>query len=492
MVGVLVHREDAEPEGQGRAAEALDPDPHPHPTDPRHGPEVLDLVGAHEVKAVIALVEAPSKHLHPEGSERPLEQEQVSGVVEDVKGIQVVEIDPHHLFVEALGHIVSMRVYRSPYFAPAGTIPAEDGDATTFDKPGSSGQKTAPGKASLDPRPRSGLPSADGAFLPACPPANTLGRLRAPQRDATPSRIRPEESTLRTLSVLFVLALSACGAPPAATSVPGALTPTGAPVATVNGQAITEGMLEIVTSNIPPQQLEQMKARGEYNNMIEQIAIGEVLYLNAIEQKLHERPEVQMAAAMASRNAIAREFLDSIGEKAVTEEAVAAKYAEQSVRYAKPQVKASHILVKDAELAASLKAQIDGGADFAALAQEHSVDPGSKVKGGDLGWFEKGRMVPAFAEAAFAAEKGAVVGPVETRFGQHIIKVVDRRESVPLEEVRGGIEDELKKGAVEGYIEQLKQGWTYELAGAAAPAAGTPPAGAPPADAHPPGDGHDH
>lgn len=293
---------------------------------------------------------------------------------------------------------------------------------------------------------------------------------------------------MRTLSVLFVLALAACGAPPAPPSVPGQLTPTGATVATVNGHAITESMIDVVTSNIPPAQLEQMKARGEYSKMIEQIAIGEVLYLNAIEQKLHEKGDVQVAAAMAARNAIAREFLDEVAAKAVTDEAVSAKYAEQSVRYAKAQVQAKHILVKEAELAASLKAQIDGGADFDTLAKENSVDPGTKDKGGDLGWFEKSRMVPPFAEAAFAAEKGAVVGPVETRFGHHIIKVVDKRDSIPLDEVREGIEEELKKGAVEGYIEQLKQGWAFQVAGAEAPAAGD----AKPAEAHGAGDGHDH
>ena len=71
--------------------------------------------------------------------------------------------------------------------------------------------------------------------------------------------------------------------------------------------------------------------------------------------------------------------------------------------------------------------QINDGADFTTLAEIHSADPGSAVKGGDLGWFGRGRMVPPFEEAAFKAKSGDIVGPVESRFGYHIIWVRDRR-----------------------------------------------------------------
>ena len=65
------------------------------------------------------------------------------------------------------------------------------------------------------------------------------------------------------------------------------------------------------------------------------------------------------------------------------------------------------------------------GEDFASLATMHSQDPGSQSNGGDLGWFGKGRMVKPFEEAAFSASKGTIVGPVESRFGRHIIHVRD-------------------------------------------------------------------
>lgn len=94
-------------------------------------------------------------------------------------------------------------------------------------------------------------------------------------------------------------------------------------------------------------------------------------------------------------------------------------------------VRVSHILVtkgEDAkEKASALMQKLRDGAEFATLAKEHSTDPGSAAKGGDLGFFERGRMVKPFEDAAFSAEVDSLVGPVETQFGQHIIKVTAKK-----------------------------------------------------------------
>jgi len=100
-------------------------------------------------------------------------------------------------------------------------------------------------------------------------------------------------------------------------------------------------------------------------------------------------------------------------------------------------IRARHILIRAPEdnpearqqarqEALELKRQLEQGADFATLAREHSDDPGSARRGGDLGWFGRGRMVEPFEEAAFSAPIGRVVGPVETRFGYHLIEVTGR------------------------------------------------------------------
>ncbi|MCX7978761.1 MAG: peptidyl-prolyl cis-trans isomerase [Bdellovibrionaceae bacterium] len=104
----------------------------------------------------------------------------------------------------------------------------------------------------------------------------------------------------------------------------------------------------------------------------------------------------------------------------------------------KEEVRARHILIKfnpadpeaeakTLEKARDLRRQAERG-DFAALAKSHSEDPGSKSKGGDLGYFSRGKMVPEFEAVAFSLKPGEVSEPVKTSFGWHIIQVLDRRE----------------------------------------------------------------
>jgi len=89
------------------------------------------------------------------------------------------------------------------------------------------------------------------------------------------------------------------------------------------------------------------------------------------------------------------------------------------------QVRASHILVTTEELAQQLLDELDAGADFATLAQEHSTDTGSGSRGGDLGWFGRGQMVEPFEEAAFSTPAGELSDIVQTQYGYHIIWVTD-------------------------------------------------------------------
>ncbi len=95
------------------------------------------------------------------------------------------------------------------------------------------------------------------------------------------------------------------------------------------------------------------------------------------------------------------------------------------------QVKASHILVASEEIAKEVKTKLTAGADFAQMAKEYSTDTSNKDKGGDLGFFSKGAMVPEFENAAFSLEIGKISDPVKTEFGYHIIKVIEKQEIKP-------------------------------------------------------------
>jgi len=150
-------------------------------------------------------------------------------------------------------------------------------------------------------------------------------------------------------------------------------------------------------------------------------------------------------------------------------------YKNNPERFKQPEtVRASHILIRipegasDAERAeAKTKAEkvlkdLKAGKDFAALAKQHSQDPGSAANGGDLGVFPKGQMVGPFNDVAFTLKPGATSGLVETQFGYHIIRVAEKQpeRTVPLEEVRPKIEQYLqnlnRENETEAFVKSLR------------------------------------
>lgn len=164
-----------------------------------------------------------------------------------------------------------------------------------------------------------------------------------------------------------------------------------------------------------------------------------------------------------------RKHIEAEYDVAVSDDDVESHYESNREQFGEPeQVKASHILIEaregasDEELAdAEERAkELAGKAknskeDFAELAREHSEGPSAK-NGGDLGYFSRDRMVPAFSDAAFSAEPGSIVGPVRTRFGFHVIKVHDKKEaqSKSLEDVRASIKRSLQQKRLRGALEK--------------------------------------
>ncbi|HWO98787.1 MAG TPA: peptidylprolyl isomerase [Bacillus sp. (in: firmicutes)] len=142
--------------------------------------------------------------------------------------------------------------------------------------------------------------------------------------------------------------------------------------------------------------------------------------------------------------------IDLLREKAATADIkVTEKELKEAYEAKKPEVKASHILVKDEKTAKEVKAKLDKGEDFAKLAKEYSQDPGSAENGGDLGFFGPGKMVPEFEEAAYKLKKGEVSGPVKSSFGYHIIKVTDKKELESFEKMKPELEKEIKRSKLD-------------------------------------------
>jgi len=137
------------------------------------------------------------------------------------------------------------------------------------------------------------------------------------------------------------------------------------------------------------------------------------------------------------------------------------------------QVRASHILLKtEGKDEAAVKAKIEdllkqarAGADFAELAKKYSEDEGSAKNGGDLDYFQRGRMVPEFDQVAFSMQPGQISDPVKTQYGYHIIKLVDRKPATTktLAEVRQQLTDQLAYERAQAQAADLAQRFEREI-----------------------------
>lgn len=297
---------------------------------------------------------------------------------------------------------------------------------------------------------------------------------------------------------------------PAAPAVPNAAAESNGIAVTVNGKDITEaevdakintymermasqipaGMVEQYKKQMRPHVVESMILEGLLDDQIKKdgikitdadvdnklneiIAAQPGMTMEAFKERVTEQGQSFEQVKEQIKKTLAYEKL--VGNVEVNEAEAKTFYDENKEDFNKPeQVKASHILVKvDAaatpEQKAAAKKKIDGllkqakaGGDFSALAKENSDDPGSKAKGGDLGYFDRSMMVKEFADAAFSTKIGAISGIVETQYGYHIIKVTDRQQGgmTPFEKAKPDIikmlENKKKSDLFKQLIEKIR------------------------------------
>lgn len=229
-------------------------------------------------------------------------------------------------------------------------------------------------------------------------------------------------------------------------------------VATVNGTDITMGHMIVVRSGLPDQYRnlpDDVLFKGILDQVIQQTILSA--------QAGGDTPDrVRLALENERRALMAAEHMDVVLADAVTEDAIAAAY-EKIYAGAAPEREfdASHILVETEDEAKALVTDLDGGADFAELAKEKSTGP-SGPRGGALGWFGTGQMVPEFENAVKDMEVGAVSTPIKTQFGWHVIKLNDTRskDAPKIDDVRADLEQQVRMETVDAYIAKLTEGAT--------------------------------
>lgn len=218
--------------------------------------------------------------------------------------------------------------------------------------------------------------------------------------------------------------------------------------------------------------------------ILQRIVQGMVLSKIAKDNGFDKRPEIKEQIELMTNDLLASQYLlkEVVGKINVTDDDINLYYKAHQEEFRTPEmVRARHILIKvdksasnDDKAKARSKAEdilkrIKAGEDFAKLASEFSEDPGSKNKGGDLGFFPKGRMVPDFEKVAFSLKPGEVSDIVETPFGFHIIKVEEKKESIqePLEKVKDKVKEKVfadfRKAKVDEFVEKAMKDAGVEL-----------------------------
>jgi peptidyl-prolyl cis-trans isomerase C len=238
---------------------------------------------------------------------------------------------------------------------------------------------------------------------------------------------------LSTLALSPLAAQESKPAQPAASAAPApAQVDPNAVVATVNGQSVTEADLALAESELA-QQFAQLPPEQRRAAALSAAIEIKVLAAKAVADGLDKDPDFQRRAAFLQERALHGEMVEKEVVGKITDDEIRARY-DKEVAAQPPvnEVHARHILVKTKEEAEAIIKQLDGGADFQKLANEHTSDPSGKTNGGDLDWFGPGQMVPEFDKAVFALNVGAYTKePVQTQFGWHVIKVEDKRAKQP-------------------------------------------------------------
>lgn len=221
---------------------------------------------------------------------------------------------------------------------------------------------------------------------------------------------------------------------------------------------------------LPPYAQAMFEGEEGKQRFLEEMVKKELLYQEAIKKGLENDAEYQKRLEEFKKlTLISALFEKEVLEKSTVSDQEITDFFEshQSEFSAPHEIRASHILVKTEEEARQVLQRLAEGERFSGVAKAVSVDKASAVKGGDLGYFSRGQMVPEFEHAAFHLNAGEVSDPVKTPFGYHIIKVVDvkRGPAVEFEKVKDMIVQKItsdkQKTVFDTYIADIKK--KYEV-----------------------------
>jgi len=239
----------------------------------------------------------------------------------------------------------------------------------------------------------------------------------------------------------------------------------GEVVATYRGHTLTSGRIAQEFERLPAPSRSYLAAPERKRQFIENLVVNDLLYAEGTQAGYDKDPEITRQVDDLRRRLVVQRVMRKYqAPSAVTDEQVKAQYDQNPALYSTTQVHASHILVKDEDSARQLLAEVKAHPEkFADLAREKSTDTVSAKKGGDLGTFSPGRMVPEFDKVAFALKPGEISDVVKTQYGYHIIMVTERKDGEPRpfdqvkEHIRAALRNKMVQDQVQGHLDELKK-----------------------------------
>ena len=271
----------------------------------------------------------------------------------------------------------------------------------------------------------------------------------------------PSFKPLRTLSAFALLAFSS----PVYAAV----------LAKVDGVEITDADVKSATAELGPTLPQQLEGKARDAYVLDYLIDSKLVAKKAEADKLGDTPEFKQQMVFLRERALMEALMGSLARTAVSDEAVKKVYEDAAKgQKAVEEVHARHILVPTEEEAKAALARVKAGEDFVKVAVEVSKDPGSP--GGDLGFFTRDKMVPEFAEAAFAMQPGQISDPVKSQFGWHVIRVEEKRVKPfpPLEQVKDQVSKYVLQKAQSDLILKLRESAKVERTEPEAPVTEAP------------------
>jgi peptidyl-prolyl cis-trans isomerase C len=241
-------------------------------------------------------------------------------------------------------------------------------------------------------------------------------------------------------------------------------------LAKVGDIEITTKKMDDIIQTLAPQQAMEVSTPEGRKKLLNELIDGELFYLDAVENGIDKDEDFLKIMEEAKHNLLQRFAIQKlISNIDVTEEELKSFYTENKSRFAsQSEVTSRHILVESEEKGNEVLKEINEGLDFSEAAKKYSSCP-SKERGGDLGSYSKGQMIPEFEEVAFNLNEGEMSGLVKTQFGYHII-ITDKKtvgEEKPFEEVETEIKQMLTRNKqneiYKSKLTDLKNKFTIEI-----------------------------